>query len=60
MPSSYSNHENQTPVKSGNLNAYTPAEIRAMLLHEKKTGKLAIKMKAARIGGGMNGVKVKK
>ena len=57
-PAPFSNTENQTVVKPGNLNAYTPAEIRAMLLHDKKTGKLEIKMKAARIG--MNGTKVRK
>jgi hypothetical protein len=59
IPTPYSNTENQTVVKPGNLNAYTPAEIRTMLLHDKKTGKLNIKMKAARIGG-VNGAKVKK
>ena len=57
-PALFSNTETQTPVRPGNLNAYTPAEIRAMLLHDKKTGKLDIKMKAARIGG-MNGTKTK-
>jgi hypothetical protein len=58
-PALFSNTENQTVVKPGNLNAYTPAEIRAMLLHDKKTGKLDMKMKAARIGG-QKAVKVKK
>jgi hypothetical protein len=57
IPASFGNTENQTVVKPGNMNAYTPAEIRAMLLHDKRTGKLDIKIKAARIGGGMNGVK---
>jgi hypothetical protein len=58
-PARFSNTENQTVVKPGNLNAYTPAEIRSMLLHDKKTGKLDMKMKAARIGG-FNGTKMKK
>jgi hypothetical protein len=58
-PAPFSNTENQTVVKPGNLNAYTPAEIRTMLLHDKKTGKLDMKMKAAHVGG-MSGVKVKK
>jgi hypothetical protein len=58
-PARFSNTENQTVVKPGNLNAYTPPEIRSMLLHDKKTGKLDMKMKDARVGG-MNGIKVKK
>jgi len=60
IPTTFGNTENQTVVKPGNLNAYTPAEIRSMLLHDKKSGKLDMKMKAYRIGGGQNGVKVKK
>jgi len=39
-PERYSNTETQTAVKPGNLNAYTPQEIKKMLLHEKKTGRL--------------------
>jgi hypothetical protein len=58
-PAPFSNTENQTVVKPGNLNAYTPAEIRTMLLHDKKTGKLDMKMKAARVGG-QKAIKVKK
>ena len=57
VPTLFCNTETQTPVKPGNLNAYTPAEIRTMLLHDKKTGKLSMKMKAARISGGVNGAK---
>ncbi|MCL2042343.1 MAG: C1 family peptidase [Bacteroidales bacterium] len=60
IPMQFGNTESQTVVKSGNMNAYTPAEIRAMLLHDKKTGKLDTKMKAFRIGGGQGAVKVKK
>jgi len=60
IPMQFGNTENQTVVKSGNMNAYTPAEIRTMLLHDKKTGKLDTKMKAFRIGGGQGAVKVKK
>ncbi|MCL2510603.1 MAG: C1 family peptidase [Bacteroidales bacterium] len=58
-PALFSNTENQTPVKPGNLNAYTPAEIRAMLLRDKKSGKLDLKMNAARLGG-KAGTKVKR
>ena len=46
QPARYSNTENQTPVKPGNLNAYTPQELKAMLLHDKKSGRLQAKMKA--------------
>ena len=43
-PEAYSNTENQTAVKPGNLNAYTPQELKAMLLHDKKTGRLQSKI----------------
>ena len=59
IPSLFGNTENQTAVKSGNLNAYTPAEIRTMLLHDKKTGKLDMKIKTFRDKGGQAAVKVK-
>ncbi|GHV65754.1 hypothetical protein FACS1894199_07300 [Bacteroidia bacterium] len=39
------NTEHQTVVQPGNLNAYTPSELKAMLLHDKKTGKLEAKIK---------------
>ncbi len=48
-PAPYSNTENQTVVKPGNLNAYTPEEIQAMLLHDKKTGKLEAKIRTHRL-----------
>lgn len=47
-PELFANTENQTLVKPGNLNAYTPQEIQTMLLHDKKTGKLDAKLKAFR------------
>jgi hypothetical protein len=49
IPASFSDTETQTVVKSGNLNAYTPAELRTMLLHDKKTGKLNAKLKSFHI-----------
>ena len=45
-PAPFANTDRQTPVVEGNLNAYTPAEIKAMLLHDKKTGRLEAKRKA--------------
>ena len=61
-PEAYSNTENQTPVKPGNLNAYTPQELQAMLLHEKKTGKLQSKINEfnARNAGGETVKRTKK
>ena len=47
-PAPYSNTETQTVVKPGNLNAYTPTELKTMLLHDKKTGKMDAKIKAFR------------
>jgi hypothetical protein len=47
-PALFSNTENQTTVVPDNLNAYTPAEIKAMLIHDKKTGKLDEKRKEFR------------
>jgi len=45
-PGLFANTENQTAVVPGNLNAYTPAEIQTMLIHDKKNGKLELKRKA--------------
>jgi len=44
-PALFANTDRQTPVGPDNLNAYTPAEIRSMLIHEKKTGRLDAKRK---------------
>jgi len=43
-PERYSNTDTQTAVKSGSVNAYSPQEIKTMLLHEKKTGQLQSRM----------------
>ncbi len=59
IPAKYSNTTTQTLVKPGNLNTYSPAEIKTMLLHDKQTGKLAIKQKAYRAQG-HKGIKVKR
>lgn len=48
LPAKFADTDTQTPVKPGNLNAYTPAEIKTMLLHDKKSGKLDAKIKAHR------------
>jgi hypothetical protein len=48
-PVLFANTDMQTPVVEGNLNAYTPAEISAMLIHDKKTGRLDAKMKTFRL-----------
>ena len=53
-PALFSNTENQTTVVPGNLNSYTPAEIKTMLLHEKKTGRLDVKRKAFHAGNNNN------
>jgi len=58
-PELFANTVNQTTVKSGNLNSYTPQEIKTLLLHDKKTGKLDAKIKAYKENGG-NIQKVKK
>ncbi len=47
-PMTFGNTENQTLVKPGNLNAYTPNELRTMLLHDKKTGTLDAKIRSFR------------
>lgn len=47
-PTQFGNTETQTPVVSGNLNAYTPAEISRMLLHDKNTSALDMKLKEYR------------
>ncbi|MDR2037001.1 MAG: C1 family peptidase [Bacteroidales bacterium] len=47
-PAPFSNTENQTLVKPGNLNTYTPDELKTMLIHDKNTGKLDAKIKAFR------------
>ncbi|MCL2072733.1 MAG: C1 family peptidase [Marinilabiliaceae bacterium] len=60
-PEIFSNTENQTLVKPGNLNTYTPQELKTMLLHDKKTGKLEQKIKSfVNSGGNGNVQKVKK
>ncbi|MDR0814498.1 MAG: C1 family peptidase [Bacteroidales bacterium] len=56
-PEKFSNTETQTLVKPGNLNTYTPTELKAMLLHDKKTGKLQSKIKAYRAVGVQNAIK---
>ncbi|MDR0712738.1 MAG: C1 family peptidase [Bacteroidales bacterium] len=56
-PEPFSNTETQTLVKSGNLNTYTPAELKAMLLHDRKTGKLSAKIKAHRAAGQSHAIK---
>ena len=56
-PALFSNTEDQTLVKPGNLNAYTPQEIQTMLLHDKKTGKLDAKIKAYNENAGYNRAK---
>lgn len=53
----FANTETQTVVKPGNLNAYTPTELKVMLVNEKKTGRLDAKIKAFRAEGGNNAVK---
>ena len=45
-PGLFANTDHQTPVVPGNLNAYTPAEIQTMLIHDKKNGRLDAKRKA--------------
>ncbi len=54
----YGDTDNQTVVKPGNLNAYTPSEIQTMLLHDKKTGKLDRKISQFRSQNSKAGVKV--
>jgi hypothetical protein len=49
--------ETQTTVKSGNLNAYTPAELKIMLVNDKKSGKLDAKIKSFRMQGGNKEIK---
>lgn len=43
-PAKYADTPNQTPICKGNENAYTPGEISAMLLADKKNGRLEKKM----------------
>ena len=45
-PELFSNTDKQTTVVPGNMNAYTPQEIRAMLIHDKNSGRLEAKRKA--------------
>ena len=60
-PDFFANTDNQTLVKPGNLNTYTPQELKTMLLHDKKTGKLEKKIKAFVDSGGNDKVqKVRK
>jgi C1A family cysteine protease len=56
-PAPFSDTETQSLVKPGNLNTYTPAELKAMLLHDKATGKLESKIKAYRVIGDHTAVK---
>ncbi|MCQ2959862.1 MAG: hypothetical protein MJ198_06715 [Bacteroidales bacterium] len=49
VPQKFGNTENQTPVCKGNVNAYTPAEISRMLLHDKESGKLNEKIQEYRL-----------
>jgi hypothetical protein len=44
-PSLFANTETQTPIGSKTLNAYAPDEIKAMLIHDKKSGTLDAKIK---------------
>ena len=49
LPKPFGNTETQTPVTKENLNAYTPAEISRLLLHDKFTGKLDSKVAQYRL-----------
>lgn len=49
LPKPFGNTETQTPVTKENLNAYTPAEISRLLLHDKSTGKLDSKVAQYRL-----------
>lgn len=49
LPSQFANTENQTVVKNGNLNAYSPAEVSRLLLSDKKSGKLQSKIDEYRL-----------
>ena len=49
LPKPFGNTETQTPVTKENLNAYTPAEISRLLLHDKSTGKLDSKVARYRL-----------
>lgn len=49
MPKQFGDTETQTPVCSGNLNAYTPAEVSRLLLHDKKSGVLDQKINEYRL-----------
>ncbi len=59
-PALYSNTDTQTPVQVGNLNAYTPSEIKTMLIHDKKTKKLDAKIKKFRTNSTDKQIKRKK
>lgn len=59
-PQQYENTDNQTTVKPGNLNAYSPGELKTMLLHDKKSGKLEQKMKQYRTKTEKNSIKRRK
>lgn len=48
-PKQFGNTENQTPICRANPNAYSPAEISRLLLHEKNTGELDAKVSQYRL-----------
>ena len=61
LPEQFGNTETQTTVTPENPNTYTPDELRAMLLHDKKTGKLEAKIRAYRASAlGKSYQKIKK
>ena len=61
LPEKFGNTETQTAVTPDNPNNYTPDELRAMLLHDKKTGKLDAKIRTYRASAhGKNYQKTKK
>jgi hypothetical protein len=61
LPEKFGNTGTQTAVTSENPNNYTPDELKAMLLHDKKTGKLETKIRTYRsMVGGKNFTKNKR
>ena len=48
LPDRFGNTDTQTAVTPENLNTYTSDELKAMLLHDKRTGKLDAKLKSFR------------
>jgi hypothetical protein len=60
-PERFANTDMQTLVTPENPNTYTPDELKAMLIHDKKTGKLDSKLKSFRVeNGGKNFIKIPK